>query len=42
MRKKDGGDRKLFNSWGLLGPRSTLLGVLFVALLVVVLIGGRF
>ena len=38
MGKKDGGDRKLLNSWGLLGPRSTLLGVVLIALLVVVLI----
>ena len=38
MGKKDGKDRKLLNSWGLLGPRSTLLGVVLIALLVVVLI----
>ena len=38
MGKKDGEDRKLLNSWGLLSPRSTLLGVVLIALLVVVLI----
>jgi|TARA_B100001146_G_scaffold119593_1_gene105125 hypothetical protein len=38
MGKKDGKDRELLNSWGLLGPRSTLFGVVLIALLVVVLI----
>jgi hypothetical protein len=36
MGKKDGEDRKLLNSWGLLGPRSTMLAAVLAALLLVI------